>query len=33
MEYLITVVVLVYGIIGGWFLYQINQQKNINRSK
>jgi uncharacterized protein YneF (UPF0154 family) len=33
MEYLITVVVLVYGIIGGWFLYQINKQKNINRSK
>jgi|AP45_3_1055517.scaffolds.fasta_scaffold00200_8 predicted negative regulator of RcsB-dependent stress response len=32
MEYLITVVVLVYGAIAGWFFYQLQQQKILKRS-
>jgi len=33
MEYLLTVVVLVYGLIAGWFFYQFKQMNLLKRSK
>jgi predicted negative regulator of RcsB-dependent stress response len=33
MEYLLTAVILVYGSIAGWFLYQLKQNNLLKRSK
>jgi|SaaInlV_100m_DNA_3_1039692.scaffolds.fasta_scaffold00518_6 hypothetical protein len=33
MTYLMAVVFLVYGLISGWFFYQLKQEKFIKRSK